>query len=1045
MPTIQQARIQAGSGDVSFAQPQQVPPTPVENLGPQGPPGPQGPQGVVGATGPQGIQGATGSTGPTGGISTNPGPTGPQGGRGGQGLQGPQGPQGPIGAPGIPGGPGPVSTVPGPTGPTGSPGTIGPTGFPGLSMTGPTGPTGGIGPTGPQGMTGPIGNASIVAGPTGATGPQGSPGTGLNSRGNWLTATTYVTGDYVFDQGLSSASSMWILQGSSPYLSTTQPKTDPTHWVEFTAPIGPTGVTGPRGSTGPTGAASTIPGPTGSIGPTGATGPIGAASTIPGPTGSIGPTGGPGPTGAASTVVGPKGATGATGPQGSQGAQGIAGFPDAPIDPNITYGRGQGDWVAVLPLTSTTTGTTTSRLMSDRFGDWLNIKDYGAKLDGTTSDTSAVNAALHAASANDTIWFPNGSGNMSLVWGGVTGGPQSPLLWKIDGTMSGGARINRAFSRNNIGDLFENFYAGSKFLSVMSAKPDQPPILHLEYASNVVGGSPGAIHLPILITAQDNVDAVTSMWGLGVSMNSYADVNDPANWPQQVGVSSSLHKYGAAWCSGIHITASDHQNEATSTAGTLLGMEIGHHVNGADDGGLSGAAGVRYGIHLSQSEQLSPVIGGLVPAEFAMGYNMDGTLNAVTKSCFGCTGVQTYQVFDARTATAPPGFADPVAAVRMDPGQIIDFNGANTILNSPGWKAVAGNYLQYYTTGTPRLRYMDGPTELWSITDSGAMSLNGSGPITGYGYTAGQALPALGSYGDANVGYQIPGGARLIFSKGGVAETDYATVEVQRSTTGFSGGTFANITSALRVTGVVGVNDGASSWGLISQNSTSSRIANAQCLGADFQGVRMAGSTSAMWGAILNVIDQTGNSSSVSPGGITAGEIDVRASGADDGMNSAKFGGRGLRQNFQMQIVRQDTSVDLEVSTGMWFCANEPTHNTYLQAIGCQAGVQMYQLLDARGAVTPSFYLDPMAAVRMSAGQIIDFNGGAALKSNAGNYLQYIATGTPRLRYMIHGTERFNIPDSKPIVSGSRASGAALSSLLATLVSLGLIVDSTTG
>jgi hypothetical protein len=205
-----------------------------------------------------------------------------------------------------------------------------------------------VGPTGPQGAMGLTGN-------TGPTGPQGDAGTGLTNRGDWVTGTNYVVGDYVFAASTTNVliKSMWICR-SAFFNSTTPPRNDLSRWTEFQAPAGAQGAQGPAGATGPTGPQGIAgvvgaTGPTGSqglLGPTGAqgvqgpTGPQGSRGLtgqvgpqgdqgpigLPGPQGLAGPTGPQGDTG----PVGPMGPTGEMGPQGIQGTQGEQG-PIGPI------------------------------------------------------------------------------------------------------------------------------------------------------------------------------------------------------------------------------------------------------------------------------------------------------------------------------------------------------------------------------------------------------------------------------------------------------------------------------------------------------------------------------------------------------------------------------------------------------------------------------------------------------------------------------------------------------------------------------------------
>lgn len=350
-------------------------------VGPQGPTGPQGPAGKDGkdGTGSGGTGSAiiTGSNAPTADIGNvgdmyiatstgavyqkttsgwgSPviasiiGPQGPKGDTGATGLTGPAGVQGPKGDTGDVG-------PQGPAGPKGADGAVGP-----------------VGPAGPAGTDGKDG-ATGATGPQGPKGDKGDAGSGLTNKGSWVSGTTYNPGDYVFaatSEG-SSTTSMFIVEASAAFVSSTDPYADTANWVEFTAPQGETGATGPqgpkgdKGDTGATGPAGEVgaTGPAGPQGETGATGAAGAAASVTVGTTTSGDTASVTNSGTSSAAVldfvlvngkdGAVGATGETGPQGPKGDTGEAGAAATVTVGTVT----SGDTAAV-----TNSGTTSAAVL----------------------------------------------------------------------------------------------------------------------------------------------------------------------------------------------------------------------------------------------------------------------------------------------------------------------------------------------------------------------------------------------------------------------------------------------------------------------------------------------------------------------------------------------------------------------------------------------------------------------------------------------------------------------------------------------------------
>lgn len=371
------------------------------------------------------------------------------------------------------------------------------------------------------------------------------------------------------------------------------------------------------------------------------------------------------------------------------------------------------------PLNYTATGGTASRAAQDRAADFLNVLDKGAVMDGGTDNTAAFNATRAAAQLNGTIQVPRGK---LLGISGITAGITTPVLWKTDGTtFSNGT--SPIVTMGIPGDVTEGFFNGNKYFGKRSMVKGPGAVLRVDMIqTDTTGGNTNDICNGINVITQQNLGNTNQVWGIAVVGDVYADAASGGF----VGLQSTVRKHAGAQAWAIQTVSLDDTGLATSANGrALLGAEIAVRALNVDDGGnvvAFGGVGLRKGIHLTMNRA------GTAPADNETGFStaiyVSGDANA-TKTYISSvyavdTTVDTYQVFDARGAGAPFNYgANPVAALRMSAGQIIDLNGGPALNSAPG------SYLQY-RTATSRLYYVVAGVDKWSVDASGNMRCAGT-------------------------------------------------------------------------------------------------------------------------------------------------------------------------------------------------------------------------------------------------------------------------------------------------------------------------------
>ena len=259
---------------------------------------------------------------------------------------------------------------------------------------------------------------------------------------------------------------------------------------------------------------------------------------------------------------------------------------------------------------------------------------------------------------------------------------------------------------------------------------------------------------------------------------------------------------------------------------------------------------------------------------------------------------------------------------------------------------------------------------------------------------------------------------RLTFQRKTTSQVDFADFFFVRNSD-YAGGDLEAINRTVGVNFTVGQNTHNPEHGIIIHGFINSVTESGTLRPAHYglwsQMDRNPGSNGHCTGIVSNVVDFTGL-------GTLAGnvpnllgiECDVYANGPDDQTNLATFGGEGVRRILSCTAGQIDPSgARCTFSVGILVATYQDAE--ILQMIGVKRGSSILNGLDTRGAVVPDGTNDPLAAVRMTGGHIIDFNGGLEMRSPPGNYLTFVSS---RLNYMAEGEVALSISENGSVGIG---------------------------
>lgn len=386
----------------------------------------------------------------------------------------------------------------------------------------------------------------------------------------------------------------------------------------------------------------------------------------------------------------------------------------------------------LLPLTG---GTLTGPFTWP--GGEINVKNYGAVLDGVTFDTTAFNAARIAAGDHSVITVPAGGWRLAVA---PTGGSSGPVLWKLAGNCFTTGTTPVA----GLGtDTVESFVAGSRFVGRQNSVADMGPVFRVDSTLNHSGGTSGTVMAGIKVNTVIPANASplnNYAWGISSLLTSAA--TGPGQHVAVAGTAVRSANGSEIW--GGNFGSTDTTGNASSISGSLVGAELDASGDGLDDGGGGfGTVPAFQGLRVILDAVAVRNGAGGAPALAHIGWGV-----RVTGGNGDQSTVQVERGFSVSALTGKAAFTSEFAvmatganAFRMAADQTLAFDATGT------------HTLTYNVSGT-KLRYLTGATELFSVSDAGNALVAGTLGVTGAITGASLQATGLGTITAGSVGAQ---------------------------------------------------------------------------------------------------------------------------------------------------------------------------------------------------------------------------------------------------------------------------------------------------